>query len=154
MDDNSPPAVIGSKSDPGSKQATEVVAPIAQEELSVHSRVVETGRVQIKKQSSQHEEIVDEPILREQVAIERVPINRVCEGPAPSSRYVGEVFVIPILEEVLMVEKRLMLKEELHVSRVRNIVHEPQTVVLRSENVTMERIEPSAAADENDTSVS
>jgi len=36
-----------------------------------------------------------------------------------------------------------MLKEELHISRVQKTVHAPETVVVRRESVSVERIDPS-----------
>jgi len=122
---------------------SEVVVPVIQEEMAVEKRFVETGRVRITKLVHQHEETVDEPLLQQRVSIEHVPINRVWEGPAPAPRYEEGVLIVPLLEEVLVVEKRLMLKEELHISRVQRTVHEPQTVVLRSESIRAERVEPS-----------
>jgi stress response protein YsnF len=61
--------------------------------------------------------------------------------------------IVPILEEVLVVEKRLMLKEELHISRRRVEVHKPQHITLRSEEVIIERI-PHEAHTSNSTTVS
>ena len=85
---------------------------------------------------------MDEPLLREEVAIRHVPINKVWEGPPPAPRYEGETYILPLLEEVLVVEKRLVLKEELHISRAQRTVHAPQNVVLRSEDVSVERVPP------------
>lgn len=36
---------------------------------------------------------------------------------APEIRTEGDVTIVPVLEEVLVVEKRLVLKEELHIRR-------------------------------------
>jgi len=88
------------------------------------------------------------------VAIEHVPINKIWEGPAPAPRYEEGVLIVPLVEEVLVVEKRLILKEELHISRVQRTVHEPQTVVLRSESVRAERVGPSQEALPEDTPAS
>ena len=121
-----------------------LVVPVYQEELSVGKRTVETGRARITKHVEEREVVVDEPLLREDVQIEHVPINRVWEGAPPAPRYEADKLIVPLLEEVLVVEKRLMLKEELHISRVQKTVHEPQTVVLRNESVTVERVDPAA----------
>ena len=117
----------------------EAVVPVYEETLTVGKRLVETGRTVIRKHVETHAQVVDEPLLRQEVRVERVPIDRIIEGPAPQQRYEGETLVVPVLEEVLVVEKRLRLREELHISRVQQTVHEPQTVELRTENVTVER---------------
>jgi uncharacterized protein (TIGR02271 family) len=131
---------------------TVLTVPVIAEELSVEKRQVEMGRARITKHVREHEQIVDEPLLRQEVAIEHVPINQAWEGAPPTVRYEGETLIIPLLEEVLVVEKRLMLKEELHISRIQKTVHEPQRVILRSEEVTVERVEPAPEQAQNGVS--
>jgi hypothetical protein len=60
---------------------------------------------------------------------------------ATGVRYEGDTMVIPIFEEVLVVEKRLVLKEEIRVTRRRTSFRSPQRVTLRREVPTVERIE-------------
>jgi len=131
-----------SRTEHASRRETALVVPVYQEELAVDKRTVEIGRARITKHVEEHEEVVDEPLLRQEVQIDYVPINRIWDGPPPPPRYEADKLIIPLLEEVLVVEKRLMLKEELHISRVQKTVREPQSVVLRSESVSVERVEP------------
>jgi stress response protein YsnF len=53
--------------------------------------------------------------------------------------------VIPVVEEVLVVERRLVLKEEIHLRRVRTTTRHRETVTLRDEQVVIERPEPGAS---------
>ena|SRR2546421_1900649 len=92
-----------------------LVLPVIEEALEVHTSPVETGRVRIRKMVHAREEIVDSPLLRDEVVIERVSINRVIEAPI-SARSEEDTVVIPLLEEVLVVEKRLLLKEEVRIT--------------------------------------
>jgi uncharacterized protein (TIGR02271 family) len=117
-----------------------LVLPVIQEALDVRPRRVETGRVRITKVIHEREELVDEPLLREEVAVERVPVNRVVEGPIPV-RYEGNTMIVPVLEEVLVVETRLILKEEVHITTRRTETHQPVTVTVRREDVTVERVD-------------
>jgi len=117
-----------------------LVVPVVAETLDVQKRWVESGRVRITKVVHQREEVVDEPLLREEVEVERIAVNRVVEGPV-AIRHEGDVMIIPVLEEVLVVEKRMMLKEELHVRRRRVEESRPQRVILRTEEVAVERLE-------------
>jgi stress response protein YsnF len=78
--------------------------------------------------------------MREEVHVRRVPINRVVDGPIPV-RHVGDTMIISLLEEVLVVEKRLMLKEELHITKGEVETYKPQRVILRSEEATIERVD-------------
>ena len=72
--------------------------------------------------------------------IERVPVNRVVEGPIPV-RYEGDTMILSLLEEVLVVETRLLLKEEVHMTTRRTETHTPARVTLRHEDVTIERVD-------------
>lgn len=121
--------------------ATSAVIPVVAEELQVGRRSVETGRVRVTKLVKEHQEVVDEPVLTEEVVVERVPVNRVVEA-APQPRQEGETLVFPVLEEVLVVERRLMLKEEVRVTKRVTETRDAQTVTLRAEDVKIERIPP------------
>jgi uncharacterized protein (TIGR02271 family) len=116
-----------------------LVVPVIAEELEVQKRVVETGKVRITKVAQEREVVVDEPLFGEEVEVERVPIQRVVEGPIPV-RYEGDTVIVSILEEVLVVEKRLLLKEEFHIRKRRVETHQPQQVTLRHEEARIERL--------------
>jgi uncharacterized protein (TIGR02271 family) len=120
--------------------APPLVLPVMEETLTVDKRPVETGRVRIRKVVHAREELVDPPLLREEVSIERVPVNRLVEGPV-RVRYEGDTMIVSVLEEVLVVEKRLMVKEELRITTRRTETHTPQRVTLRREEVTIERVD-------------
>jgi uncharacterized protein (TIGR02271 family) len=120
-----------------------LVVPVVAEELTVEKRQVTRGTVRIHTRVETHEEVVDEPLLHEEITVERVPVNALVEGEAPIPHYENEVFVIPILEEVLVVQKRLLLKEEVRVTRRSTTMSKPQQVTLRREVVEIERIAPS-----------
>lgn len=115
-----------------------LVLPVVAEELDVRKRKVETGGVRITKRVHEWQEIVDEPLLEEEIKVERVIINRVVDGALPV-RYEGDTMIVSLLEEVLVVEKRLMLKEEVHITKRRSETHKPQRVTLRSEEAAVER---------------
>ncbi len=116
----------------------EVTVPLVEEEVSVRKEERETGRVRIRKQVREYTETVDEPLLREEVEVERVPINTVIAEPA-TIRERGDTTIIPIMEERVVVEKQLVLVEELHVRRTRTEHRDPQEVTLRREEANVER---------------
>jgi uncharacterized protein (TIGR02271 family) len=117
-----------------------LVLPVIEETLAVATRPVETGRVRLRKVVHEREELVDPPLLREEVIIERVPINRVVEAPLPV-RYEGDTMIISLVEEVLVVDTRLLLTEEVHITTRRTETHTPTRVTLRHEDVTIERVD-------------
>ncbi len=119
----------------------QAVIPVMAEEVRVERRVVETARVRLRKVVHEREEEVSPEVTRETVSIERVPVGRFVDGPV-ASRQEGDTLVVPVLEEVLVVERRLRLVEEIRVT-VRRERHasEPQRVTLRREEVLIERDE-------------
>ncbi|HEX8473258.1 MAG TPA: YsnF/AvaK domain-containing protein [Pyrinomonadaceae bacterium] len=131
----------------GREQDETVVVPVVAETLQVEKRKVETGGVRIKKIVHEREEIVDEPLIREEVQVKRVPINRVVEGPIPV-RHVGNTMIVSLLEEVLVVEKRLMLKEELHITKGEVETYKPQRITLRTEEAFIERVDAPTQTDD------
>ena len=117
----------------------QAVVPVIEEELKVGKRVVESGRVQITKHIEEREQVVDQPLLRDEVEIQRVPINRAVDRVV-QPKQVGNTLIIPVLEEVLVVQKQLILKEELHVRRKQTQTRSPQRVKLRAERAEIKRI--------------
>lgn len=117
---------------------TNRVFPVIQEEAIVEKRVVETGKVVISKKISEHEEIVDVPLFQEKVDVERVPINQVVQE-RPAVRQEGEVMIIPVVQEQVFYQKRLVLVEELHVRKQVVQTHQPQKITLIKEDVEINR---------------
>ena len=115
-----------------------LVVPVIVEEPEIQKRPVETGKVRITKVVHAREAVVDEPLLHDEVEVERVPIQRLVEEAIPV-RYEGNTMIVSVMEEVLVVEKRLMLKEELHIRKRRVVRHQPQHVTLRHEEAHVER---------------
>lgn len=120
----------------------ELIVPVVAQELEVKKRTVESGRVRITKEVRERVEEVEEPLARERVFVERVAIDQVVTEP-PATRQEGDTLIVPVVEEVLVVEKRLVLKEELRITRVRSVeMSPPEHVTLRSEDVRVERVPP------------
>jgi stress response protein YsnF len=126
---------------PGSNDQLKV--PVIEEQLEVGRRTVETGRgVRVHKAVAEHPVAIDETLLHDEVDVRHVPVGRMVEaGTAPSPHYEGDTLVVPVLEEVLVVERRLRIKEELHITRTRRAERHQDTVVLKSEQVTIERFD-------------
>jgi len=117
-----------------------LVIPVLAETVSVGRRLVETGGgIRLTKRVHQREEVIEKALRHDDVTVERVPVNQIVTM-APAPRQDGDTLIIPVLEEVLVVEKRLLLREEVRVPRRQRIVREPQTVTLREELVDVERL--------------
>ena len=116
-----------------------VVIPVIEEQLHVEKQVVETGRLRINKTVREEEQVVTTPVTHDELSVERIPINQYVEA-TPAIRYEGDVTVIPVVKEVLVLEKRLMLVEEVHITNRRITTEDTQRITLRSEEVTVDRV--------------
>ena len=114
------------------------VIPVLRETIRVEKREFKSGRVVIHKTVSERDETVEVSLHQQDLSVERVPVGRVV-SEAPATRQEGDTLIVPILEEVVVVEKRLFLKEELHIRKQSSerVVHE--TVRLRSEHVEIKQ---------------
>ncbi len=119
-------------------ESEEMVLPVLREELEISKQKVPTGSVLIHKTVREREEVVDEPLFTNAVQIERVPMNRVVDSVIPV-RQQGDITVISVVEEMLVLTKQLVLKEEIRISNRHSEMRNPQRVSLRTEEVTVER---------------
>ncbi|WP_230532751.1 YsnF/AvaK domain-containing protein [Microvirga roseola] len=118
--------------------ADEEAIPLAEEELRVGKREV-TDKVRVRTVTDVETELAHASLMSESVDVSRVPINRVVEQ-APEVRTENDVTIVPVLEEVLVVEKRLVLKEELHIRRGVETEDVDVPVELRKQRAVVERI--------------
>jgi stress response protein YsnF len=134
-------AIDPSIPDPDSQDTVRV--PVLEEQAWVGKRVVDTGRgVRIHKTVAEHPIQIDERLMREGVEVSHVPVDRIVAlDQAPATRYEGDTLVVPILEEVLVVERRLRIKEEVRITRTRREERHAETIVLKSEQVSVERFD-------------
>ncbi len=125
---------------PGTKQTDELteVIPVIQETLRVEKREFESGRVLVHKTVTERDEVAEVLLKQQDLIVERVPIGRTV-SEAPQTRQDGDTLIVPILEEVLVVEKRLVLKEELHIRKHSSERTEQHKVRLRAEHVEIEQ---------------
>ena len=116
----------------------ETVIPLYRETLSLGKRQVERGRVRVDVRVEERERTFKQVLERHDVEVEHVPVNRVVES-VPETRQEGDVLIIPIVEEEVVLVRRLVLREELHVRRQAKRRTEQFTVTLRSERAEVTR---------------
>ncbi len=121
--------------------------PVIQEELQIYRRVTDTGRgVRVRKTVAEKPLRVDEVVQTQTLQVERVPMNAWIDGVPPVQRQEGNTLVIPVLEEVLVIQKRIRLKEEIRITASTHEDRVSEQVVLCEEHVTLERLGESGAA--------
>lgn len=116
------------------------VIPLVQEDVIISKRQLETGRVRVRTEVQWHTEHARADLFRDHVEVERVPVGREVDS-VPPVREDGDTVVIPVVEEVLVVEKRLVLKEEVRLKRVRTVEHMDEPVRVRVMDAVVEREE-------------
>ncbi|HEX7002883.1 MAG TPA: DUF2382 domain-containing protein [Trueperaceae bacterium] len=94
------------------------VVPLAAEVPRVDTRTIVTGRVRVTTHTRSRQEAFDVDLTEEDLEIERVRVGREVDGPV-EIRQEGDVTIVPVLEEVLVVRKQLVLKEEVRIRRRR-----------------------------------
>jgi uncharacterized protein (TIGR02271 family) len=101
---------------------------LVEEQLTARTRPVQTGEVTIRKEVVTETRTIEVPVRREELVIERHPVERVPLDGARRSRAdplveqlldrlrqmkPGETFRIPIIEEEVFVQKRPVVVEEI-----------------------------------------
>src|SRR5450830_246977 len=96
------------------------VIPLVAGHARLHVRRVETGGgVRVRTRVSERVEEIDTLLRDETVQVERRESGRIVPAEqAPVAHYEGDTLVLPVLEEVLVTEKRIRIKEELHITRI------------------------------------
>jgi uncharacterized protein (TIGR02271 family) len=121
----------------GVAEGDEVRVRRVEEELLAGTREREVGAVRVRKRVVTEHRRMEVPTRREEVVVERVPV----EGEVAAEAQIGEeeeevVVVIPLTEEEVVVEKRPVAKEEV---RIRKEVVEDTEVV--EEDVRREEVD-------------
>jgi uncharacterized protein (TIGR02271 family) len=110
------------------------------EDLSLNKETAETGRLHASKKTLTRDADVDEDLIREDAIVETVPRgHRIYAMPA--TRVEGNTTIIPVVEEIVFTEKRLILKEEIRVTRRRTTEHFHDTVTLRHQEAVVTRVQ-------------
>ncbi|CUX02389.1 YsnF/AvaK domain-containing protein [Rhizobium pusense] len=114
---------------------------LIEEQLVIDKRAVRDGSVRVSTKTEFVTEAAEARLDSENVEVTRVAIGREV-SEAPAVRTDGDVTIVPVMEEVLVVEKRLMLVEEIHIRRVATTEDVTIPVELRKQRATIERDDP------------
>ena len=105
----------------------------SEEELRAGTREREAGGVNVRKRVRTDREQLRVPKKREEVSVERVPVE---EGTASEGEIGDDEIRVPVTEEEVIVEKKPVVKEEL---RIRKDVEEDEEIV--EDEVRKEEVE-------------
>lgn len=143
--------IVGAGSDPATPVNTPVSSEVEkiellEEVLRVAKRTVERGHVRVSVLTDTTEQQVLETLHSRRIGVERVAVGRQLAAgeTAPQSRIEGNLLIVPMVEEILVVEKRLVLREELHIQIAWDQQKVEQTVSLRRQRAEVEELRDQA----------
>jgi len=118
----------------------EEAIPVVEETARIDKREVQTGRVKVHTVVETSEQMVREALSSQNVKVTRVPVDQPVTR-VPVIRTENGITIVPVLEEILVVEKRLILREELHIKQ--EVSHETVEVPvsLRKQRAVVERVD-------------
>lgn len=120
------------------EEEQDLVIPLVEERVSATKREVQTGRVRVSTHTDHHEEMVRVNLARDEVEVRRVPKGEeISEIPKP--REEGDVTVVPVAEERLVIKKKLVLVEEIHIRKICSSKEVLQPVMVAKQRAEIER---------------
>ena len=123
-------------------EQSNVRIPLVEERLVTGKRRIETGRVRVRTLIEEEQQTVRERLARDHVEVERVALD-VEVDEVPPVREENGVTIVPVVREVLVVTKKLILTEEVRLKRVTDFEETAQPVTLRVQRAIVERDETS-----------
>ncbi len=132
--DGLPP--IGDKNEPEVRDEA-IHLDLHAEELIVSRHRVDTI-VKVSRTTKLVEKTINELLSDSQVVVERVPVGIVVDV-MPPVREEGDTTVFPVVEEILVTERRLFLREEVHVRKVNATRQHVEAATLREQSVAVSR---------------
>lgn len=127
--------------------------PVIEETASVTTRKVVTGRVRIETRTEEVTQSLAAELLSSEVEVTRVPVGRTIDA-VPDISETGDLTIIPVVEERLVVTRELYLREEIHIRRVERRETLDVPVTTRRQTARIARLSPDGDVAEPDQSPS
>lgn len=128
------------RAESGAAQQPDVVVPVIAEELHPDAVPVQTGGVRVTKRVEPHDEILQQELRKGRVEVRRVKTDRVVDGPQAVQR-TGNTLIVPVVSEVLHIEKRWVVTEEIHITQLEERESVEQSVTVNRERAYIERLD-------------
>lgn len=122
----------------GDMRSERKVIPVIEEQVRIDKHIVDEGGVILRKEVEKKIVDVESVLSQENITIERIPIDRPVEtAPAPV-RYEGDTMIVSVVQEELVVQKRLILVEEIRISKTTEQKNIREPMELRREKLSIE----------------
>jgi len=109
--------------------------PLAEERLQIEKERIAIGEVLVRKVVEQVEQEIPVALTHDEVVIQHIPINQVITAPV-GPRQEGDWLIIPVTKEVLVIQKQMVVTEEIRIYK--QAITEQQVV---RDTVRQERVE-------------
>ena len=117
--------------------------PLFEEQLHVGKADVVTDEVRVTTSVEERAVLIEEDVERGDLHVERIVVERaVAEAPEP--RQDGDTLIVSIVEERIVVEKRLFVIEELRITRTTTTEHVTIPETVRTMRASVERLQSSS----------
>lgn len=123
-----------------------LIVPVLAEVPRVRKRTVARPGVRVEKRVRTRTEQVSVELERGDLAIERRGVNLLYDEP-PQVRQEGETTVVPVIEEVVILETKYLVREEVRVTRLRERHCVSSPITLRREEVSITEAPPASRSD-------
>lgn len=125
-----------------SSDKEEIVVPVIAEQLHVDAVPVLKGGVRVTKRVIGQEHVIEQELRRDHVEVKRIKVNRIVDGPQEAVQS-GNTTIIPIVEEIVRVERQWVVTEEIHLTRTEETNLYQGKVTLNREEAIVERFDAS-----------
>jgi uncharacterized protein (TIGR02271 family) len=122
----------------------QIVVPVHEEVVEPVRREIDAGAVRIATRVETTPTEWETTLRRDNVTIERVPVGQPVEA-VPEARWEDDTLIVPVLEEEIVVSRRLVLREEIRITRRLEARAVSGTEPVRREIVYVERVGPADA---------
>ncbi len=120
----------------------EIIVPVIAEQLHVDAVPVLKGGVRVIKRIIGEEQLIEQELRRDHIDVKRLKVYRIVDGPQESVQS-GNTTIIPIVEEIIRVERQWVVTEEIYITRTEESAVHQETIVLNREEATVERFDQS-----------
>jgi len=115
--------------------------PLHEEILRSSTRSIVSSRVRVTTKTETIDTPVELNLRSEKIVVDRLVVGRTLEPgePPPVPREEDGVWIVPVLAETVVIERRLVLVEEVRMRRVDTQETETLSVPLRKQTAFVER---------------
>lgn len=124
----------------------EIRMPLYEEEVRTSKHTEQIGEVRVTKHVVTEQRQISVPVAREVVTVERVAVTGNIDAPAIEGAFQETTVVVPIREEMVDVEKRPVVREEILIAKVADEEQQPVSTTVRREVADIEGATDVAAA--------